>query len=74
MIELKLQTAVQETIQDQRLRFNQFFDLPVIPFRLETGGVGFINPANISRVTIYPASKGVIETALPADFLRCIRR
>src|SRR5271170_5017389 len=32
-----------------------FFDLPVIPFRLETGGVGFINPAKISRLTMYPA-------------------
>ena len=74
MIELKLQTAIQATIQDQRQRFAQFFDLPVIPFRLETGGVGFINPTNISRVTVYPAFKGVAETGLPADLLRCIRR
>jgi hypothetical protein len=73
MIVLKLRTAMQTTIQDQRQVFAQIFDLPVIPFRLATGGIGFINPAKISRVTVYPAFEGVIETGLPADLLRCVR-
>jgi len=71
-IVLKLQTTFQATVQDRRQRLADFFDLPVIPFHLETGGIGFINPAKISRVTVYPAFKGVAETALPVDFLRCI--
>jgi hypothetical protein len=73
MIVLKLRTAMQATIQDQRQVFAQIFDLPVIPFRLAAGGAGFINPPKISRVTVYPAFAGVIETGLPADLLRCIR-
>ena len=73
MIILRLRTAIQETIQDQRQFLANFFDLPVIPFRLEAGGAGFINPAKITRVTVYPAFKGVPETGLPADLLRCIR-
>lgn len=73
MIGLRLRTAIQATIQDQRQLMAHFFELPVIPFRLETGGVGFINPTNISRVTVYPAFEGVAETSLPADLLRCIR-
>jgi hypothetical protein len=73
LIALKLRTAIQETIQDQRQLLAYFFDLPVIPFRLTTGGAGFINPAKISRVTVYPPFKGTAETGLPADLLRCIR-
>ncbi|MGO9586733.1 MAG: hypothetical protein ACLP2Y_11110 [Limisphaerales bacterium] len=73
MITLRPRTAIQATIQDQRQLMANFFDLPVIPFRLEAGGVGFINPTKISRVTVYPAFKGVTETGLPADLLRCIR-
>jgi len=73
MIVLKLQAAIQATIPDQRQRFAQFFEMPVIPFRLPAGGVGFINPGNISRVTVYPAFAGVAEKRLPADLLRCIR-
>lgn len=73
MVVLKLQSEIQAAIPDQRQRFAHFFDVPVIPFRLATGGIGFINPANISRVTVYPPFEGVAETGLPADLLRCIR-
>jgi hypothetical protein len=73
MIVLKLRSAIQTTVPDQRQRFAHFFDVPVIPFRLETGGIGFLNPANISRVTVYPPFEGVGETGLPVDLLRCIR-
>jgi hypothetical protein len=73
VIVLKLQAVIQTTIPDQRQRFAQFLEVPVIPFRLPAGGVGFINPGNISRVTVYPAFAGVAETRLPAELLRCIR-
>jgi hypothetical protein len=73
MIVLRLRTAIQATIQDQQQLLARFFDLPFIPFRLATGGIGFINPTKISRVTVYPAFEGVSETALPAELLRCIR-
>jgi hypothetical protein len=73
VIVLKLQAAMRATIPDQRQRFAQFFEIPVIPFRLPAGGVGFINPGNISRVTVYPAFAGVAENRWPADLLRCIR-
>jgi len=74
MINLKLQTVIQEEILDERQLLAYIFDLPVIPFRLETGGVGFINPAKISRLTMYPAFNGVAKTGLPADLLRCVRQ
>jgi hypothetical protein len=73
MIILRLRTAIQATIQDQRQLLARFFDLPYIPFRLEAGGVGFINPAKISRVTVYPAFAGVGDTGLPAELLRSVR-
>ena len=74
MINLRLQTVIQETIQNQHRLLTYFFDLPVIPFRLEAGGVGFLNPAKISRVTMYPAINGVAKTGLPADLMRCVRQ
>jgi len=50
-----VQAVAQATVHDERLLLVHFFDLPVVPFRLEGGGVGFINPAKISRVTAHPA-------------------
>ena len=73
MIRLKLQVAHQATLLDRRQFSVHFLELPVIPFYLQAGGIGFINPAKISRLTVYPAFKGVTETALPADLLRCVR-
>ena len=73
MIRLRLEITKRATVQEQRLLLAQFVDLPVIPFRLEAGGIGFINPSKISRVTVYPPVKGITETALQADLLQCIR-
>ena len=73
MIGLGLRIANQATIQDQRQFLAQLIDLPVIPFHLKTGGVGFINPTKISRVTVYTAFKEVDETGLPVDLVRCVR-
>jgi hypothetical protein len=62
------------TVQDQRQSFAHLFDLPVIPFRLLEGGIGLINPNNITRVSACPAPGALPETALPMDLLRCTRR
>jgi hypothetical protein len=73
MIRLNLEIAKQATLSEQRQLLAHFIDLPVIPFRLEAGGIGFINPSKISRVTVYPPVEGITETALQADLLQCIR-
>jgi hypothetical protein len=73
MICLKIRTAVQATPKDQRQLAAHFFDLPVIPFRLETGGAGFINPTKITRVTVHPAFNEIAETELTANLVGCIR-
>jgi hypothetical protein len=73
MIRLKLEITKRATIQEQRQLWIHLIDLPVIPFRLEAAGIGFINPSKISRVTLYPPIEGVTETALQADLLQCIR-
>ncbi|MGO8764481.1 MAG: hypothetical protein ACLQSR_05010 [Limisphaerales bacterium] len=73
MIRLKLERKHHGTIQEQRQFWTHFFDLPGIPFRLEAGGIGFINPSKITRVTVCPPFNGVPETAMPADLLQCIR-
>ncbi|HYA78995.1 MAG TPA: DUF2934 domain-containing protein [Candidatus Nitrosopolaris sp.] len=73
MVRLKVEVIVPATVQEKRIVRNHFLDVPVIPFRLRTGGIGLINPANISRVTVYPAFEEVGETALPADLLESVR-
>jgi hypothetical protein len=73
MIRLKFETTNRATIQERRQFLAHFFDLPGIPFRLEAGGIGFINPSKISRVTVSPPFKGVPEAALPVDLLQCVR-
>jgi len=73
MIRLRLETTNQATIQERRQFLAHFFDLPGIPFRLAAGGIGFINPAKISRLTVSPPFQGVPEAALPADLVQCIR-
>ena len=72
-ITLKLQTAVQATIPEQRRTFAQLVNLPVLSFRLEEGGLGFINSGKITRVTIFPAIAGMTDVGLPANLLRCVR-
>jgi hypothetical protein len=73
MIRLRLEITKRATIQEQRQLWIHLIDLPVIPFRLEAGGIGFVNPSKISRVTLYPPIEGVTETALQVDLLQCIR-
>jgi len=73
MVRLKVEIIVPPTVQEKRIVRHHFLDVPVIPFRLRTGGIGLINPANISRVTVYPPLEEVGEMALAADLLESVR-
>ncbi|HEX9047266.1 MAG TPA: hypothetical protein VF988_09590 [Verrucomicrobiae bacterium] len=73
MTRLKLETIIPETMQEQRHLWNHLLDLPAVPFRLRTGGVGAINTANIVRVTVCPPIDVIKETALAADLMQSIR-
>ena len=70
MIALKVMAAVRKNIYDERQSFAHFFDLPVLPFRLMNGGIGLINPNNITRVNAYPGPDVLPDTALPMHHLR----
>jgi hypothetical protein len=67
---LEVNAQVRGTVLDRRQTFAHVFQVPVIPFKLCTGGMGFINPSNITRVTAYPAPDSLPDTALPLEFLR----
>ncbi len=67
---LEVCAQVQGTVQDRRLTFAHVFHVPVIPFHLRAGGIGFINPANLSSATAYPPPDSLPETALPLELLR----
>jgi hypothetical protein len=73
MIRLRLETVALETIQETRHLWNHLLDLPAIPFRLQAGGLGAINSANIVRATVCPPIDGVSETALSAELLQSLR-
>jgi hypothetical protein len=49
---LKMLAMNRGRIQGQRRAPTHFLNLPAIPFRLEAGGIGFINPDNIIRVRV----------------------
>jgi hypothetical protein len=67
---LKVAAMTQGTVHDQRQSFAHLFDLPVIPFRLKMGGLGLINPNNITRVSAHPTPDALPNTALPMELLR----
>lgn len=67
---LEVRAQVQGTAQDRRHTFAHVLHVPVIPFYLRTGGMGFLNPANLTRFTAYPPPGDLPETALPVELLR----
>ncbi len=73
MIRLKLETIAPATIQEERQLWNHLLQLPAIPFHLQDGGIGAINPAKIVRVTVTPPIEAIGETALPVDLMQCLR-
>ncbi len=73
MIRLKLETVRLETDEEKLRLWKQFLELPAIPFRLQAGGIGAINSANIVRGTLCPPPEGIAQTALSADLLQSLR-
>jgi hypothetical protein len=69
-VALKILATTGTTLHDQRQWFAHFMNLPVVAFRLQNGGIGLINPNNVTRVSAYPTPDGVPETTLPMDLLR----
>lgn len=69
-IRLKLETILPKTVQERRHLWNHLLDLPAIPFRMQAGGLGAINTANIVRATVSPPLAGVAEAALSADLVQ----
>lgn len=49
---LKMLAMNRGRIQGERRSLTHFLNLPAIPFRLEGGGIGLINPNNIIRVRV----------------------
>jgi hypothetical protein len=67
---LEVRAHVRGTVQDRRQTFAHIFHVPVIPFNLRAGGIGFINPTNLTCATAYPPPDSLPETALPLEFRR----
>jgi len=67
---LEVRAEIRGTVHDRRQTFSHIFQVPVIPFKLCTGGIGFINPGNLTRATACPAPDSLPDTALPMQFLR----
>lgn len=68
-VALKILIATGGTLHDQRQWFAHFMKQPVVTFRLRDGGVGLINPGNVTRVSAFPTPEGVPETTIPMDLL-----
>jgi hypothetical protein len=67
---LQVRAQVRGTVLDRRQTFSHMFQIPVIPFKLSSGGIGFINPGNLTRATAYPAPDSLPDTALAMELLR----
>ncbi len=62
---LEVRAEIQGSALDRRRTFANFFAVPVIPFLLDGGGVGLINPANLTCTKAYPSFQDEPDTALP---------
>ncbi len=67
VVTLNVLTMVRETVQDERPLCERLFDLPAIPFRLQNGGIGLVNPHNITRANGHPAPGALTGTALAME-------
>jgi len=71
VVTLKAVVKARGNVHDERQLFAHLLNLPAIPFRLEEGGMGLINPANITRVSAWPKPDALPGTALPLALRRC---
>jgi len=69
-VALKTVAMIRGNVQDERQFLSHLPDLPTIPFRLEEGGFGLINTANIMRASAWPKPEALPGIALPMELLR----
>ena len=69
-VTLKAVAMIRGNVQDERQLFAHLPDMPTIPFRLEEGGFGLINSANIMRASAWPKPEALSGIALPLELLR----
>ncbi len=69
-VTLKAVAMIRGNVQDERQFFSHLPDVPTIPFRLEEGGFGLINTANIMRASAWPKPEALPGIALPLALRR----
>src|SRR5271157_1160012 len=69
-VTLKAVAMIRGNVQDERQFFSHLPDVPTIPFRLEEGGFGLINTANIMHVSAWPKPEALPGIALPLTLRR----
>jgi len=69
-VKLKAVAIIRGNVQDERQLFSHLPDVPTIPFRLEEGGFGLINTANIMRASARPKPEALPGIALPLALRR----
>lgn len=62
---LKVVAIIRGNVQDECQFFSHLPDVPTIPFRLDGGGFGLINTANIVRASVWPKPEALRGIALP---------
>jgi len=70
VVTLKAVAMARGNVQDERQLFAHLLKVPAIPFRLKEGGLGLINPGNITRVSAWPKPDALPGTALPLALRR----
>ena len=66
-VTLKAAALIRGNVHDERQWFSHLPDVPTIPFRLEEGGFGLINTANILRASAWPKPEALPGIALPLE-------
>jgi hypothetical protein len=69
-VTLKALAMIRGNVQDERQLFAHLPEMPTIPFRLEEGGFGLINSANIMRASAWPKPEALPGIALPLALRR----
>jgi len=69
-VTLKAVAMIRGNVQDERQFLSHLPDLPTIPFRLEEGGFGLINTANIMRASAWPKPEALPGIVLPLALRR----
>jgi hypothetical protein len=69
-VTLEMVAMIRGNVQDERQLFAHLPEVPTIPFRLQEGGFGLLNTANIMRVSAWPKPEALPGIALPLALRR----